>query len=176
MRYVVVCVVKGEAGEFNNGMRKDIFEKFKARSSKLPAHFTIKGPFECKGEIRELEEVLEAFCEREKAQPFRLEGYDHFDKRVIYMHVEMSEEGKGMHDRLIDVMEKVPYIHFDQKDGKDKVFHVTVTSKKLEPIYETIWEYVMVHPCSYDCMFDNICIYNWEDETWKLYKEYELEK
>lgn len=44
MRHVIVCVVKGEAGNFNDEMRKDIFEKFKAKSSKLPAHFTIKAP------------------------------------------------------------------------------------------------------------------------------------
>ena len=42
MRYVIVSVVKGEAGEFNNNLRKDIYNKFKAKSSKLPAHFTIK--------------------------------------------------------------------------------------------------------------------------------------
>ena len=45
MRYVVVGVVKGEAGDFNNNLRKDLFEKFKARSSELPAHFTINAPF-----------------------------------------------------------------------------------------------------------------------------------
>ena len=51
MRYVVVSVVKGEAGDFNNKLRKDIFNKFKAKSSKLPAHFTIKAPFEYDGDI-----------------------------------------------------------------------------------------------------------------------------
>lgn len=52
-----MCVVKG--GRFNNEMRKDIFKKFNAKSSKLPAHFTIKAPFEYEGDIRELEEALE---------------------------------------------------------------------------------------------------------------------
>ena len=46
MRYVVVSVVKGEAGNFNNNLRKEVYEKFNAKSSKLPAHFTIKSPFE----------------------------------------------------------------------------------------------------------------------------------
>ena len=59
LRYVIVCVVKGEGGRFNNEMRKDIFKKFNAKSSKLPAHFTIKAPFEYEGDIRELEEALE---------------------------------------------------------------------------------------------------------------------
>ena len=68
MRYVIVCVVKGEAGRFNNEMRRDIFKKFNAKSSKLPAHFTIKAPFEYEGSIKELEEELYKFSnEVEKA-------------------------------------------------------------------------------------------------------------
>ncbi|ETJ38248.1 hypothetical protein Q604_UNBC07620G0001, partial [human gut metagenome] len=46
MRYVIVSVVKGPAGNFNNNLRKEVFEKLGAKSSKLPAHFTIKAPFE----------------------------------------------------------------------------------------------------------------------------------
>lgn len=175
MRYVVVCVVKGEAGKFNNSLRKEIWDKFKARSSKLPAHFTIKAPFDYAGEVTELENVLEEFSKKEKAQPFRLEGYDHFDERVIYMHVNMLQSGKEMHDRLIDTMAQIPYINFDQKDGKDKIFHVTIASKKLQPLYKTVWQYIEQYPCNYDCTFDNISLYKWEDNTWKLHKEYLLQ-
>lgn len=174
MRYVVVCVVRGEAGEFNNHLRREIWEKFKAKSSKLPAHFTIKAPFEHSGEITELEGVLEEFCKGERAQSFKLEGYDHFDERVIYMHVDMSQEGKAMHDRLIDAMKQVAYIDFNQKDGKDKTFHVTIASKRLQPLYERVWQYVQQYPCKYECLFDNISIYKWEDETWTLYRAFEL--
>lgn len=46
MRYVIVSVVHGEAGDFNNNLRKELFRNFKAKSSKLPAHFTIKATFE----------------------------------------------------------------------------------------------------------------------------------
>ena len=31
LRYVIVSIVKGSAGDFNNKMRKDVFNKFKAR-------------------------------------------------------------------------------------------------------------------------------------------------
>ena len=60
MRYVIVSVVKGKAGNFNNNLRKEVFQKFNAKSSKLPAHFTIKAPFEY-DDIEELEEVLFLF-------------------------------------------------------------------------------------------------------------------
>jgi 2'-5' RNA ligase len=171
MRYVIVCVVKGKAGDFNNNLRKELFNKFKAKSSKLPAHFTIKAPFEYDGEITDLNKVLEDFIQNEKAQPFAVDGYDHFDDRVIYMKVKMSKEAKELHDRLIDKMSEVPYIEFDKKDGKNKTFHITLASKKLKPIYSEVWEYIKEYPCEFQCAFDNITIYKWEECTWKVYKE-----
>ncbi|HEY5523948.1 MAG TPA: 2'-5' RNA ligase family protein [Clostridium sp.] len=175
MRYVVVSILKGEAGDFNNSLRKEVWQKFKAKSSKLPAHFTIKAPFEQEGEISELEMVLEEFCKKEKTEFFRINGYDHFDDRVIFMKVDMSNEAKAIHDRLIDKMRLLSYIDFTKNDGKDKTFHVTVTSKKLSSIYSEVWEYVNSYPCEFEgCSFDNISIFKWEDNTWKLYREFRL--
>ena len=174
MRYVIVCVVKGEAGEFNNNLRKEIYDKFKAKSSKLPAHFTIKAPFECDRSIQDLENNLEAFCKREKSQPYRLKGYNHFDNRVIYMDVHMSKEGKKLHDRLIDEIDKSSYINFTKTDGKDKIFHVTLSSKKLPPIYEQVWNYVNQYNFDFKCNFDNVTIYKWEENTWNVYREFLL--
>ena len=134
MRYVIVCVVKGEAGDFNNNLRKELFEKFKAKSSKLPAHFTIKAPFEYEGEITELDNVLEEFCKKEAAEEFTIDGHNHFNDRVIYMTVNMSAQAKNVHGKLIDKMSEVPYIEFDKKDGKNKTFHVTLASKNLKKL------------------------------------------
>ena len=172
MRYVIVCVVKGEAGDFNNNLRKELLEKLNAKSSKLPAHFTIKAPFEYMGEITELNEILEDFSNNAKAEPFTINGYDHFDDRVVYMKVNMSKEAKDIHDSLIDKMSTVSYIEFEDKDGKDKTFHVTLASKKLKPIYHKVWEYVQKYSCEFQCSFDNVTIYQWQEGTWKVYKEF----
>lgn len=176
MRYVIVCVVDQEAGKFNNRLRAELWEKMQVKSSKLPAHFTIKAPFEYEGKLTELEQRLEAFCQKEKAAPFKLKGYNHFDERVIYMDVDMSEEGKMLHERLIEELEQVPYIEFNKQDGKDKVFHVTVSSKKLQPVYQEVWAYVQKYPCNFNCSFDNISIYEWRENTWQIYKTYHLAK
>lgn len=174
MRYVIVCVVKGEAGDFNNNLRKELFKNFKAKSSKLPAHFTIKAPFEYDEEILDLESILEQFCNKEKSASFDIEGYSNFDKRVIYMKVNMSKEGQSVHDKLIDEISKVPYINFRKGEGKDKVFHVTLASKKLQPIYNEVWDYVNKYPCDFKCSFDNITIYNWDNNTWNVYREFKM--
>lgn len=176
MRYVIVCVVKGKAGDFNNNLRKELFNNFKAKSSKLPAHFTIKAPFEYDKDISDLDKVLKNFCENEKAEAFTIDGYDHFDSRVVYMKVSMSKEAKALHDKLIDVMSLVPYVEFDKKDGKDKIFHLTLASKNLRPIYHKVWEYIQKYPCEFQCSFNNVTVYKWEEGTWKIYKEFMFKK
>ena len=173
MRYVIVSVVKGDAGNFNNNLRKEVFEKFHAKSSKLPAHFTIKAPFEC-DLIDEVDNVIESFCNNHNKAKYTLEDYGHFDNRVVYMKVHMSEEGKILHNNLIDELEKIDFINFQSYDGKNKVFHVTISSKKIQKIYDELWDYVNKIPFKFICFFDNICIYEWEDNTWKLHKEFNL--
>ncbi|MCR8744820.1 2'-5' RNA ligase family protein [Romboutsia lituseburensis] len=173
MRYVIVSLVKGDAGEFNHNLRKDVFKKFKARSSKLPAHFTIKSPFESEN-IDELESALDEFSKAHTYENYHIKDYDHFDDRVIFMKVFMSPKGKDVHDALIDALSGINYINFEKSDGKDKIFHVTISSKKIQKIYSELWSYVNKFKCDFKCDFDNICIYKWIDNTWVLHKEYLL--
>ena len=173
MRYVIVSVVKGKAGNFNNNLRKEVFQKFNAKSSKLPAHFTIKAPFEY-DDIEELEEVLQNFCKTHKRAPYKLKNYNHFENSSINMEVIMSKDGKKLHDDLFDELNKISYINFGEKDGKDKIFHVTISSKKIQTIFDELWDYVNSIPCDFDCEFDNVSIFKWKNNTWILHKEYKF--
>lgn len=171
MRYVIVSVTKGNAGDFNNSLRRNLFEKFGAKPSKLPPHFTIKSPFESE-DLSSLENMLQKFCNSNPISKYKIDGYEHFDDRVVYMKVLMSPQGKIIHDKLISELEKFKYIKFNNHDGKDKIFHVTLASKKIKKIYKDIFNYVTPIPCSFDCTFDNISIFKWQDDTWVLHKEY----
>ncbi|BBF42161.1 hypothetical protein lbkm_0843 [Lachnospiraceae bacterium KM106-2] len=175
MRYVLVAVVRGLAGEKNNALRKRVREKFGAKSSTLPAHFTIKAPFECEEDnMEELKKGLREFVVREKAEPYQIKGYSHFDRRVIFMDVFMSKEAKAVHDRLIDFLETFPKMQCGKKDGKDKKFHVTVASKRIQAIYDELWSYVQQYPCEFNCSFDNISLYRWGTTKWVLEETFEL--
>ncbi|GAA0704456.1 2'-5' RNA ligase family protein [Paraclostridium ghonii] len=171
MRYVIVSVAKGNAGIFNNNIRKKVFDKFGAKSSKLPAHFTIKAPFES-DDISKLDYILEKFCNLNPISKYKVHGYDHFDDRVIYMKVLMSKQGKNIHDNLINQLANLNYIKFNNHDGKNKIFHITIASKKIQKIFKEIYGYVQPIPCNFDCYFDNISIFKWENNTWILHKEY----
>ncbi|MBK1812075.1 2'-5' RNA ligase family protein [Clostridium sp. YIM B02505] len=172
MRYVIVSVIKGKAGDFNNNLRKEVFNKFKAKSSKLPAHFTIKAPFEYEGSIKELEYQLSTLCEQSKVTPLTIDGFDHFDNRVVYMSMKLTNEGKEIHDKVIDVLQSFNFINFKENEGKEKAFHITVASKNIKPIYQYIWDYVSEISCKFESSFDNVSIYKWENNTWVLHKEF----
>lgn len=100
MRYVIVSVTKGNAGIFNNNIRKEIFDKFGAKSSKLPAHFTIKAPFES-DDISKLNNIFyrQFHCIKKDNQwlpffiifhllriPCNLQLHDHMSDTYIYLH------------------------------------------------------------------------------------------
>ena len=74
MRYVVVTVADGEAGVFNKKLSAEAFEKFKVKSSKLPAHITLKAPFETEEPIEVLEEAIENILKTKKQYLMKLRG------------------------------------------------------------------------------------------------------
>ncbi|WP_040211140.1 2'-5' RNA ligase family protein [Clostridium polynesiense] len=174
MRYVIVSKVKGAAGSFNEKIKREVLNKFNAKSSKLPAHFTIKAPFESE-DISRIEHAIEEFCKTHKKTPYIIKNYDHFEDRVIYMKVILPKKGRQTHDDLIESLSSVSMLTFKENEGKDKIFHVTIASKKIRDKFKEIWDYVNNFPCEYECDFDNISIYRWVDNTWKLYREFELE-
>lgn len=90
------------------------------------------------------------------------------------MEVIMSKEGKKLHDDLFDELYKISYINFGEKDGKDKIFHMTISSKKIQKIFDELWDYVNSIPCDFDCEFDNVSIFKWKNNTWILHKEYKF--
>ena len=159
----------------NSEKLDELVKKFNAKSSKLTAHFTIKSPFETDN-IVQLENNLDKFSKENYSAPYKIKGYDNFDDRVIFMKVIMSKEGKILHDNLIDSMSSIDYINFDKLDGKNKIFHITISSKKIKNIFNDLLNYVSYIPCDFNCNFDNICIYKWENNTWILHKEYLLKK
>lgn len=172
MRYVIVSVVEGQAGMFNEEMRRDVLEKFNAKSSKLPAHITVKAPFEYGKDIDELESTIERFCNENKKVRYNIIGYGFFDKRAIYMKVIDNEELRDLHKNFIESINKINYINFGNHEGAEAIFHITIASKKIRDKFNEIWKYVNESYCSFEAEFNNISIFKWEENTWKLYKKY----
>lgn len=176
-RYVLVCNVKGEAAKLNEKLASDIKYKFKAGRSKLPPHFTIKAPFETEEEnVIELKNLLNTFSKKFNAEDMYIRGFSRFRKDVIYMPVELSDEGKIVNDKLIEELSRLKWLKWKPNEGKDKVFHCTIVSKRVKDNFDDIWDYVNKYKCDFKSSFDNILLYVWENNTWVVDHEYTLEK
>ena len=153
MRYVVVTVADGEAGVFNKKLSAEAFEKFKVKSSKLPAHITLKAPFETEEPIEVLEEAIEK-----------------------YMNVIENKEMRDFHKGFVKAIKEVNYISFGSHEGENAIFHVTVSSKKVSFVFDEMWQWINQFNCNYNVLLNNISIYKWQDNTWKLHKRFELKE
>ncbi|MCL2323543.1 MAG: 2'-5' RNA ligase family protein [Oscillospiraceae bacterium] len=168
--WVIVSSVKGKACDLNKMLKENIFQKFNARGSKLPPHFTIKAPFEI-DDISDIENAIDKFSKKATREKYVIDGFNHFSSRVVYMDVKMSKEAKAVHDLLIDELLKAGLV-FDKKDGKKKVFHVTIVSKNVQTNFEHIWEYILEFKCYFELYFDNVEIYKFQNNRWMLYRSF----
>lgn len=173
-RYVLVCLIEGEAREFHNRIRKDVCYKFNKRPQKLPAHITLKAPFETY-KIDELVDVLRNFAAVRKKAPMKIKDFGKFRRDVVYMNVDVSLEAKKLHNDLMDELSKISWIKFKPNEGKDKVFHCTIVSKRIQDVFKEIWDYVNEYECEFNIYFDNLSLYKWENDTWNLYKKFKFE-
>ncbi|MCT8976786.1 2'-5' RNA ligase family protein [Clostridium sp. CX1] len=174
-RYVLVCNINGEASRFHNKITNEVCHKFNKRPQKLPAHITLKAPFET-DKIEDMIEVLERFVSVRKKSPIKIEGFGKFRRDVVFMDVQVSLEAKKVHDQLIEELGKIPWIEFKRNEGKDKVFHCTILSRRIQDKFDQIWDYVNKYDCNFDSYFDNLSLYQWKDNTWILDRQFKFKE
>lgn len=172
-RYVLVCNIEGDALRFHEKVTSEVCQKFNKRRQKLPAHVTLKAPFET-DKIDELVDMLNDFSKNEYKASMEVKGFGRFRGDVVYMDVRLSDEAKRVHDKLMDELIKIPWIELKKNEGKDRVFHCTIVSKGIQDKFNEIWEYVNQYKCNFDTYFDNMSLYIWENNTWIPYKRFKF--
>lgn len=108
-------------------------------------HMTLFGPFSTKHERKMVSEVVEA-CRNYNLVPFRIEGFGHFGKEVIYMRIRPSKE---LEDLRRDISEKLLNLtntrsEFDSKYNLS--FHATIAFRDIEGKFDRIWKYIEQKP------------------------------
>jgi 2'-5' RNA ligase len=156
-RYVIVCLFHGDILEHHEKITSSVCSLFNVKRQKLPAHFTIKAPFEY-GDISELEEVTKEFCASHLASPLTLSDYGHFRNSVVFMDVQLSKEAEDTHNNYIECLKKINWLEWKDNEKKHKVFHCTIVTKLFLDKFKEIWDYVIKYPYKYNSFFDNISI------------------
>lgn len=178
MRYVIVCLLKGNVLKFHEKLVEGVCFKYDVKRQRLPAHFTLKAPFETEN-IKDVEKTLERFTNTKQKEPITIDGFGHFDTRVIFMDVKLSNEAIIIYDELISELKNIPWMTWRKNDGEsgiNKSFHCTIVSKLNDKKFEPIWEHVSKYNPEFSTYFDNISILKWDENKrkWVNHKEYKL--
>lgn len=171
-----MCLLKGEVHDFHEKLVENVCKNFKVDRQKLPAHFTIKAPFETDNEdnIKEIEKITEEFCNKNKKTPIKIDGFNHFRDNVIFMDIHPSKEAVSVYNDYIDELKNIDWLEWKRNDGKGKKFHCTIVSKRIREKFNDIEKYISQFHPNFETSFDNISILIWKNYRWEIYKEYKL--
>jgi 2'-5' RNA ligase len=109
-------------------------------ASKSPSHITLIAPFFMSGgKSKELEERLEAFESTVNEVSLNLNGYGHFENRVIFVDVEPSAALETLQEQL-EVYLKNNGFPFIKEAKKPFHPHVTIATRDVKPEdFEAAW-------------------------------------
>lgn len=174
-KYMIVTLIKGEAGELQQKLLCDIASKFNVKEAiqrRPPSHITLKYSFKTDN-IADVEANLQEFCDNNKSKTYKINGFDHFDENVIFMKIIPSKEMKKLYLKLIEHLKKIEWMMFKKFDGKTQ-FHATVAHSDIQKQFSDIWQFVQKHPANFDMKLDNLVIFQLVDGVWKVHKEFQL--
>ena len=105
MKYAIFYLIKGKAEIYYKNIIKNIAkisgEKYLI-DNPLPSHITLKYTFDAdKKQIKELEKIIGLFVKRQKKSKINIDGFNNFNKFVVYMDVKFSMEAKYVRNNLI---------------------------------------------------------------------------
>lgn len=175
-RFVIVCLIEGDALKFHENLTNTIKLKFGVNPQKLPAHFTIKAPFETDdlNNISELQNLINEFCLTHSKSEININGFNHFGNRVIYMGINPSIKALNTYNEFIEKLKKLSWLDWKSNEFKEKVFHCTVATKFQQYKFHTIWDFVSNSCPNFKLYFDNISILYWKNNYWETYREFKF--
>lgn len=175
MKYTIVTLFSGKAGEYQQNLLYSIAERFytkKGIKTKPPAHVTLKYSFNTEN-INIVEEYIKRFCETHKKCNYQLNNINRFSNKAIFIDVFPSEEMKKMYVDFIKYLKKNTNIYFRELDGRVH-FHSTLAYNDIGDKFEEMWLEVSKEKPDFRVVLDNITILKFEDEIWKVHKEFYL--
>jgi len=121
-------------------LRDSIERNFNLDKDKKPPHVTLVGKLETDAEKQLVRQVVHA-CKQYKLVRFKLDGFDSFEKRVIFVKVKASEELESFRLDLVKRLE--PFCDLSKFDHESIFnYHATLVMNDIERKFERIWKYL----------------------------------
>lgn len=161
MRCYIAHMLYGEAEKIYEEVIRDIsttFSKDRLYENLRRPHITLKTPFEIDS-IETIEEIVSSFCASKSSSKFTLDGFGHFDKEVIYLHVNPSNEMRENIKLFLKELRKINGILCREVDNENKLLHVTLLKyNEIGNNFNDIFDYLSKRETFVESSFNNIAI------------------
>lgn len=138
--YLIEFRFSGYAKNSIRELKSSISKNFHVSQKKIIPHITLVGPLQTSYKKRLITEVKN-ICKKYELVKFQLDGFGHFENRVIYVKIKPSDELKQLRIELVETLGKFCQLsEFD--DESHFTFHVTLVMKDIQKKFERIWEYL----------------------------------
>jgi 2'-5' RNA ligase len=158
-------IIRDEVMEFKF-VARDRFNSSKALNS--PPHITIVPPFKCSyKEQKEILKSLKQILKSTKKIYITLNGFNRFDKRVIYIDVEKNKNLYDLKNKvMVSIVKIVPQIANDLERFKP---HMTIAFRDLKKeVFPDAWNYFS--KIDYYRIFkaDNLTLLRHDGTKWQI--------
>lgn len=143
---------------------------------KSPPHITLFPPFRwAPAKEAELKEAVSDFAATHEPFGVILEHFDHFDRRVIFVHVIPTEELLRLQKALkVHLSQKIGLEHSDSRPYHP---HMTVAFKDLKPeAFQEAWTYFSQQSYERDFETDQLCLLQHDGKQWQIIQNEALGK
>lgn len=175
-KYSIFYLFNGEARKYQEKLVKEIGPKFGENyviESKLPAHITLKSPFEI-GDIKPVEKVLEEFVKKQKKAKVEIIGFGNFRRFVAFLEFKFSEKAMKIQSEMIKELNKIKEIMMHEYD---RVWHPhsTISYGNTPESFDKIWGALMqLEKPKFEIELDNITLMKKGKKYWKIHREFKL--
>ena len=144
---------------------------------RIPPHATLKSPFRAnQKQINSLKGKLKEFVENKQEGEIALSGFDHFNKRVLYLDIEASIEVRKIVDTLTETLKSINWLTLGVHD-QHIVLHTTVARAQSVAEWKEIWSYLQEnYNPNVKMNFNSISLLqlNTTDNNWETSNEFNL--
>ena len=138
--YLIEFRFSGYAKEAIMELKNNISRTFGVTRRKIVPHITLVGPLHTLDEEILVDAVIDV-CKKYELVKFRLDGFDNFENRVIYVRIKPSDELKKL--RLELARELGKFCELSEFDKETHfTFHATLVMKDIQRKFNRIWEYL----------------------------------
>ena len=175
-KIVIVYLIKGKAEKYQQKLVKKVGPMFGETymiEHPLPAHITLKSPFET-DKLKKIESFLKEFVKKYKSDKIQIRGFGNFNKFVAFLNLKLGKSSKKVQKNLVAELKKQG-IKPHKFDIKWKP-HMTISYGNTKKSFNKIWNHLQtLEKPKFDLRFDNVSILKKIRGHWRIYKQFKIE-